>query len=550
MTPLVQVLFLAGELILVNYFLEVRMTMRQLCRGLLIGCLALSFSVAAANSQKSLSEYEFEGLKERISVDLRGIDVVGALKFLATKGGLNIVASQQTSGTVHLLMEDVTVGDALETILAINRLAYDVRGNIIQVMTEQEYRNLYGTTFYDKRDVKRFQLQYVSAQNMAQMLENLKSERGEIIYNDKTGMLIVRDIPSKLEEMTEIIEASDMEVTGRPSPTKSRTFKLQYAKVDDIQGEVNALLTPEVGSIRVDKRTNTLIIRDYPYRLEEIEELISAFDEKTQEVFIEARIVQVTLNDNYKLGIDWQELAKWELPVEFIEKGVDLRHARMSLMTLENMSQKIVFDALNTFGETELLSDPRVTVQEGHEATLEVVTSEAYEAGTSEVDSGGVTTSYRNFEFVDVGVSLSVIPDVNDDGFINMLIKPEVSSIESWYGGSEGAAPPRSEGSVPVVKRSTAETTVTVKDGVTIMIAGLIDNSETQNISKVPLLGSIYGVGRLFQHHSTSTQRRETIIFLTPHIVTGDEPVDISAARTVSPVAPAATSKQIKGLRE
>jgi type II secretory pathway component GspD/PulD (secretin) len=196
--------------------------------------------------------------------------------------------------------------------------------------------------------------------------------------------------------------------------------------------------------------------------------------------------------------------------------------------------------ALKTFGETRLLSDPRLTVQDGHEATLEVVTSEAYEAGTSEVDSGGVTTSYRNFEFIDVGVSLSVIPKINDEGFVNMLIKPEVSSVISWYGGASGPAEERSAGAVPIVKRSTAETTVTVKDGVTIVIGGLIDESTVSTEQKVPILGNIPLLKYLFRRTSDSTERRETIIFLTPHIVTGDRSMPWDTYE----------EKQIKGLRE
>lgn len=499
-------------------------------------------SLQAQPRRQPLSQYDIPGLKTEISADLKGIDIADALDFFALKSeDLKIVASPQVTGTVRLYMADVTVGEALETALAINRLAYVVEGDVIHVMTANEYKTLYGIDFYDMREVKTFQLKYASPKDVAQMLQNVKSEKGEIVFNDKTGILILKDIPSRLEEMETVVKGSEIPTLTRPDPTETQVFRLQYARVEDVQAELNNMLSTEVGRARYDKRTNTAIITDLPHKLEEIEKLVQAFDEKSNEVFIEARIVQVTLSDTFRWGIDWNELAKWSLPVEFIEDGIDLDKAQLSLMTTNNLTQNLVFDALKNFGETKLLSDPRITVEDGNEATLQVVTSEAYEAGSSEVDSGGVTTSYTNFEFVDVGITLTVIPKINDEGFINMLIRPEVSSIASWYGGEEGAAQARAKGSVPVVKRSTAETTVTVKDGVTIVIAGLIDETASTSTSKFPLLGDIYGIGKLFRHTSEETLRRETIIFLTPHLVSGDKSFGWAGSYA---------GKELKGLRE
>ena len=490
---------------------------------------------------KPLEEYAFEGLDKRLAVDLKGIEVVEALKFLAEEGGLNIAASDQVKGTVHLLLQDVSVGSALETVLALNDLAYVVKDNIIHVMAEQEFTARYGIPFYETREARTYQLKYADPSSVAKMLQNVKSERGEIVYNDDTGTLILRDIPGKLQEMEKIVEQTEIPTIKRVKPTKTRTYKLQYAEIEDIKAEINEVLTKDMGSARYDKRTGTIIVSDLPHKLDMIDQVVGAFDKKSPEVLIEARIVQVSLSDKYELGIDWAELAKWSLRgVEIIEQDIDLRDAGLSLMTTESMNQNLILDALDQFGDTHLLSDPRLTVQDGNEATLEVVTSEAYEAGTSEVDSGGVTTSFRNFEFVDVGVSLLVIPKINDERFINMLIKPEVSSVVSWFGGETGPADPRSAGSVPVVKRSTAETTVTVKDGVTIMIAGLIDETVTTNVSKFPFLGDVYGLGRLFQHHAKTTERRETIIFLTPRIVSGEKNLNVEKY----------SQKKLKGFRE
>jgi general secretion pathway protein D len=98
-----------------------------------------------------------------------------------------------------------------------------------------------------------------------------------------------------------------------------------------------------------------------------------------------------------------------------------------------------------------------------------------------------------------------------------MLIKPEVSSISTWYGGLAQAA-----GAVPVVKSANAQTTVTIKDGVTIIIAGLVKDNKTKTEYKIPILGDLPVLGKAFKKISDTISRTETVVFLTPRIVTGD----------------------------
>ena len=98
-----------------------------------------------------------------------------------------------------------------------------------------------------------------------------------------------------------------------------------------------------------------------------------------------------------------------------------------------------------------------------------------------------------------------------------MVIKPVVSSISSWYGGA-----PQAAGSVPVVKSANAQTTVTIKDGVTIIIAGLVKDNKTKSEAKIPVLGSIPWVGWAFKRINDEVSKTETIVFLTPRIVNGE----------------------------
>ena len=141
--------------------------------------------------------------------------------------------------------------------------------------------------------------------------------------------------------------------------------------------------------------------------------------------------------------------------------------------------------------------------------------SEPAETTTTTTDAA--TTQSTEFTFVDVGVKLNVIPTINADNYLSIVIKPEVSSITSFFPDSASA------NRVPVVETANAESTVLVKDGTTIIIAGMIKDTKTRSDNKVPLLGSVPVIGKLFNNISDEIQRTETIVFLTPRIISGDE---------------------------
>jgi type II secretory pathway component GspD/PulD (secretin) len=482
------------------------------------------------------------------------MDIVDVLKFLAIEGNLNIVAGKDVTGPVNLLINDVTIADALEIVLSINNLAYQMKGNIIKVTTNKEYKALQGVDFYDQRQTVIYQLKYASAKNLGAMLGNVKSEIGKIIFDDSTGTLVLIDTPAKIKEMEEVIKKSELPTVTRVLPTETRIFELKYAKVDNVKDEITKALTENIGSVRIDSRTNTLVITDLPHQMERIETIIKAFDRQTREVFIEAKIVEVTLGDTFKWGIDWNRLT-WtagkgysflthaQFPL-FLATSVEPDAAtsstagtggRLQINTLRTNDLDIILDALSTISETKILSNPHLTVEEGKEASIKVIEKQPYEEETTATASGGTTTTSKSYQWVDVGVQLNVTPTINEDGYISMLIKPEVSSISDWYGGTAQAA-----GAVPVVKSANAETTVTIKDGVTIMIAGLIKDEKTKSVNKVPLLGDIPILGNAFKSISDDIKRTETIVFLTPRIVTGDK--SFLLLRDMA--------KEIKGIRE
>lgn len=486
-----------------------------------------------------ISSEVFPGFDQKISVDLRGMSVADVLKFLAVEGEINIAIAPGVSGVVNLLIRDVLIRDIFEIILMTNQLAYRIQGNVITVISNSEYRVLEGVDFFDQRQTVVYQLKYASAQNLGTFLGNIKSDIGKIIFDDSTGMLVLVDTPQKIKEMTAVVDKSEIPTVERVMPTETEVFELKYALVEDVQGEISAALTPTIGSMRTDMRTNTLVVTDLPHQMKNIKTIITAFDRKTRAVFIEAKIVQVTLSDTFKWGIDWDKLfeitGKRGLSVT-PEVDMPLSLSSFGKLTVSRTGKNTlntILETLSTIGETKILSNPHITTVEGKEATINVITQQPY-SQTTTTTTDAATTQSTEFTFVDVGVKLNVIPRINADGYISIVIKPEVSSITSFFPDSA------SEQRVPVVETANAESTVLVKDGTTIIIAGMIKDTKSLSINKVPVLGDIPIIGKLFSNKSDEIQRTETIVFLTPRIISGDESFPLDRNRV----------KGMKGIRK
>ncbi len=518
---------------------------RHLCRRatVLLSLLVVVLAYAAgagetevdAPQRRSLRDHDFPGLETRVSFDLRRMEVVDVLKLLAVEGDLNVVASKDVSGPVTLLLQDVSVGEALERVLSIADLAYRVEGNVIAVQPNRDYEARQGVDFYDRRQTHVARLKYASPQRLAAMLENIKSDVGKIVYDDGTGMLVLVDTPAKIAMMKEIIEQVEIPTVRRVLPTETQVFELKYAALDDVKGEVQKALSPEIGTLHVDKRTNVLMVTDLPHQMKRIATLIQAFDRKPRVVFIEAKIVEVTLNDEFRAGIDWQRLLDFTLGGNSDEKGTysitpsvnlplgQTGLGKLRIASVGNDRLSVVLDAISSITDTEVLSNPHLIVAEGEEATINVSERQPYEEETTTTATGGTSTIAKTYQFVDVGRKLKVMPIINQDGFISLQIFPEISTISAWYGGPAQAA-----GAVPVVKKADAQTTVTVKDGVSIIIAGLITDRTSETEERVPVLGKLPLVGGAFRRRGTAVERKETIIFMTPRIVDGEGPVELT----------------------
>ena len=486
-----------------------------------------------------------EGLAKKISLDLRGMDIVDTIKFLSMKGDLNIVTSKDVTGRITLFLKNVSIADTLEVILLTNKLACETKKNIITIMTEAEYEVLYGRKYIDKREIKTIKLKYALPTTVGQALGNLKSSIGKIIMDDATGTIILIDTPEKIERMEKTALGLDKGLVEKAPRTISKVFELEYAKAEDLEPKITAALTADLGTVKADERTNKLIVSDLPNKIKEIAEMIGTFDTQTKEVFIEAKIVEITLNDDFAFGVNWEEMFKASSKnVKFVgafpASGITDSYGRISLGTwregyytdvgttseawypggLDPRRTQEILTFLGEVGKVKIISSPHITVCNNEEAKIMVGTRQPYATSTISQSETSATTSW-NAEFVDVGVTLTVTPTIYKGNFIRLHIKPEVSTLRDWFEIQDETG--TSQIRLPKVDTSNAETTALIQDGKTIIIAGMIRETISESESKVPLLGNIPILGNLFKSTANNKEMKELVIFLTPRVISGDK---------------------------
>jgi type II secretory pathway component GspD/PulD (secretin) len=487
-----------------------------------------------------------EGLATKISLDLRGMDIVDTIKFLSMKGNLNIATSKNVSGRITLFLKDVSIGDTLELILLTNNLACQRNNNIITIMTEEEHEQIYGKKYMDKREAKTLKLQYALPTKVGTALEVLKGSLGKVIMDDATGTLILIDTPDKIAEMEQAALELDQGLVSKKLPTTTRVFELEYARAEELEPKIAEVLSEEYGSVKSDERTNRLFVQELPNKLKEIEKMVKAFDAKTREVIIEAKIVEITLDDEYAMGISWENLftSVWKdinfvgnFPISY-PSGASGQHGQFSIGTwkegyytdyqsadetwydgtVDAAHSSQVLTLLDSLGKVKVVSSPHIAVCNNEEAKIMVGTKQPYATSTVAQSENTATTSW-SAEFVDIGVTLTVTPTINKSGYVKIRIKPEVSTLTGWFEIQDEAGVTQIR--LPEVDTSNAETEVLVKDGRTIIIGGLIKNTDYKYRKKVPLLGDIPVIGHAFGSRATGLQTKELVIFLTPRIVSG-----------------------------
>ena len=289
-------------------------------------------------------------------------------------------------------------------------------------------------------------------------------------------------------------------------------------------GTAQRLLDEEV-AIVAEPVNNALLVSASPRYFEQVEEMITELDQPQKQVLIQVLLAEITLDGSTDWGMQWQtdlDLQSEDIPVDSADinslggtaSTVGAIGGLTATLTGDNWG--FILKAMQSDGRLEILSRPQILAADNQPATIDVGQRVPVVTGSRVTERGD---SINTFEYQQVGILLEVTPRINPDGIVKMDVSPTISAMAS--SSVEIAA----GFTVPIINSRSASTAVSVQDGQTIVIGGLISTEDNQRVTKIPLLGDIPYIGAAFKRTKKTRVRSELLIILTPHVI--NEPTDV-----------------------
>jgi general secretion pathway protein D len=405
----------------------------------------------------------------------------------------------------------------------------------------------------DNQTVEIIGLKDAWVEDIVELLEELAPEqigkgakgpnRVTIVASERTNSMVVKGEKATVERVVQLI--SQLDVPANRSGT-TKVIRLAHSDavemaeilrntiVDDEDSKSNKVKI----SIQPDKALNALVIRAAPSAMLEIMDIIDSLDVRRLQVLIEAAIVEVTADFSRQLGSELfiADLSGSNTPLGLtapsgtlaqILKNIALGNSGMpddigtspllagGRLNTDGTSFAAIIRALSTNGDVNLLSTPSITTMDNEKAKIVVGQNVPFRTGSTTSGSNGTSNPFTTIQREDVGLTLEVTPHIHDGNLVRLKVHQEVSEVDPASLSVIGA-----QGSADLITNiRTIDTTILVDDQEVIIIGGLIRDKETSNESKVPLLGSIPGIGFLFRSTTTTTQKQNLLVFLRPTVL-------------------------------
>jgi len=419
---------------------------------------------------------------EPISVNLKDVDLKDFFRLIHEISGLNVVLDPAVKGSLTIVLDEVPWDQALDIVLQNNSLDKQLNGNVLRIAT----RSTLKTEAETQRDLEKAQaeaiapvtvtrvLSYAKAASMATTLKKFLSSRGDILFDDRSNQLIIRDIPSVIPVIDNLIRQLDrksqqVEIEARvvsASRSFARDIGTQLAFSGTSLGGRNIIGGDStVGTSQINQSAIT-------------PPLVVAGSGATT-----PGSGAMPLNTN--------------LAASAPTSGLFLGHRS------PNFAVDLFITAAEAKGVGKLLSKPKVITQNNEKATVKQGTKIPIQTTINNTIS---------VQFIDAVLKLEVTPQITAEGTVFMDVLVENTQIDTGI--------PRVSG-IPALDTEAAETKVTVADGGTVVIGGIIVSSQRTDISQVPVVGSLPLIGNLFKRTSVTMSSQELMFFLTPRIIPG-----------------------------
>lgn len=325
-------------------------------------------------------------------------------------------------------------------------------------------------------------------------------------------------------------DSGGVNITGPDNSSTSQDLQFPWgnASGDQEQAPESAL----IGKVRIVPivRQNALAILAPPAYQESMRKLIEAFDQPRRQVMLSATVVEVDLDDALNLGMkfgNWPGAANQGAIVngsvgvtftaqEFLLNLFGAQNQGPSTFNLGGFSVDVIIEALNTITNTRIIQEPRVFTADNEEAVFFSGEEFPIATGTVEAASGGLNTS-TTIEYKNIGVFLNVRPRITEEGAVDLTVSVEISNVvnPNYSVGSTNTA---------IFGRKQVTTHTVLLDGQTVVLGGLLKETESITRNRIPLLADIPLLGALFEFNDEDLERTELIVFITPTVV--HRPVD------------------------
>lgn len=433
------------------------------------------------------SKFVYPNYSKRISMDFKDASLEDVLKIFSQQSGMNfIAASDLHDKKVTLFFDNIPVEEALEKVLDANDLEYEVQqGSDIFIVKPKPGEG----------------------QDLVTRIYRLKNA----------------SVPSSKINSTVSIESGGSSGSGSSSGGASSSAGVGGGgSSGGILAAVRGVLT-RYGKVMEDPRTNSLIVTDSESQFKDIEMLIARLDVSVPQVLIEVEMLDVSKNSADLIGVKFsdklaeltgatrQVLYPWDLHL-LKDKGYTFEDPEYTAGLLNTSVSRMIVQFLQTRSDTRNLARPRIVTLNNQAAEIKISTDEAIGVTTQTMSAGGSADTTKEAERVKTGVFLLVTPQANlANGEITLAVAPRV--IQARTGatfGDQTFKDAEERGSQQIMK---------VKNGETVVVGGLMRTDNTEIVTKLPVLGDLPLVGRVFRHKDSSKTERELLIFITPSIV-------------------------------
>jgi type IV pilus assembly protein PilQ len=300
-----------------------------------------------------------------------------------------------------------------------------------------------------------------------------------------------------------------------PVQTRLNSYTCEFANAQELTTLISKLVTPGIGNVFADTRTNTIIYQDTPSQLIEIENLLQKLDKPTRQVYIKGAIAEISVTKDHERGVQWYTeqdnmVAGTNFGLKSILNSLPVKPVLPDIVAglgvgIIDYDIDVAISLLSKTSDLNLLSSPYLITLDNQSAVIEVGDQIPY----PKLNEYGVTS----YEFKDATIRLKLRPHINNDSTITIYLEPQANF-------QQGFTPD----GIPIIAKRSAQTQVVIKNGKTVVLGGLMRESDLVMDTKVPIIGLIPLIGEFFKYKKTNKQKTELVVLLTPRIVDINSP--------------------------